>query len=102
MSVDAQVTSVSKDVLGIRANLAQYALQLVQVFFVGLTLGMMRTVVPALAEQEFGLPKNAFGVLATFVIAFGIVKGVMNLIAGRMSETLGRKRVLIVSTDPTL
>ena len=89
------MNAVSSGALGIRANLAQYSLQLVQVFFVGLTLGMMRTVVPALAEQEFGLPKGAFGVLATFVIAFGIVKGVMNLIAGRMSETLGRKRVLV-------
>jgi MFS family permease len=82
--------------LGIRANFTQFGLQLVQVFFVGLTLGMMRTVVPALAEHEFGLPKDAFGVLVTFVIAFGIVKGVMNLFAGRMSETLGRKRVLVV------
>ena len=33
------------------ANVVQFAHQLAQVFFVGLTLGMTRTVVPALAES---------------------------------------------------
>jgi MFS family permease len=81
--------------LGIRANLWQFVLQLVQVFLVGLTLGMTRTVVPAVAESEFGLPRGAMGVLVTFVIAFGVVKGVMNFVAGTISEGLGRKKVLV-------
>ena len=81
---------------GIRANLDQFLHQLLQVLLVGLTIGMMRTVVPALAESEFGVPKNSFVLLTAFVVAFGIVKGAMNFVAGRLSERIGRKRVLLL------
>ena len=80
---------------GIRDNLAQFLHQLLQVFLVGLTLGMLRTVVPALAESEFGVPKGSFVLLMAFVVAFGIVKGVLNFAAGRLSERIGRKDVLL-------
>ncbi len=80
---------------GIRANLAQFAHQMLQVLLVGLTIGMTRTVVPALAESEFGVPRNSYVLLSAFVIAFGLVKGVMNFVAGRLSERLGRQRVLL-------
>ena len=43
---------------GIWVNRWQVLHQLLQVLLVGLRLGMMRTVVPALAESEFGVPKN--------------------------------------------
>lgn len=79
---------------GIRTNLNQFLHQLLQVLLVGLTIGMMRTVVPALAESEFGVPKTSFLLLTAFVMAFGVVKGVMNFVAGRLSERLGRRRVL--------
>lgn len=81
---------------GIRANLAQFLHQLLQVMFVGLTLGTMRTVIPALASTEFGLPKNSYILLTTFVVAFGLVKAVLNFISGRLSEKIGRKKVLII------
>ena len=80
---------------GIRDNLQQFLHQLFQVLLVGLTLGMMRTVVPALAESEFGVPKGSFMLLMAFVVAFGFVKGTLNFVAGRLSERLGRKRVLL-------
>ena len=79
---------------GIRANRAQFSHQLLQVLFVGLALGMMRTVVPALAESEFGVPRQSFLLLGAFVLAFGIVKSVLNLLAGFWSERWGRQRVL--------
>ncbi|NBW78573.1 MAG: MFS transporter [Betaproteobacteria bacterium] len=81
---------------GIRPNLSQFLHQLLQVLLVGLTIGMTRTVVPALAESEFGVPKNSFVLLASFVVAFGLVKGVMNFVAGRLSERIGRKPVLLL------
>jgi MFS family permease len=80
---------------GIRPNLAQFLQLLLQVLLVGLTIGMTRTVVPALAESDFGVPKNSFVLLSSFVVAFGLVKGVMNFVAGRLSERLGRQRVLL-------
>lgn len=69
---------------------------LLQVLFVGLTLGMTRTVIPALAESEFGVARDAFGLLAAFLVAFGVVKGAMNFVAGRLSERIGRRRVLLL------
>ena len=80
---------------GIRDNLGQFTHQLLQVLLVGFTIGMMRTVVPALAEGEFGVPRNSFMLLGTFVVAFGVVKGLMNFVAGRLSERVGRKGVLL-------
>ena len=80
---------------GIRENLHQFSHQLGQVFLVGLTIGMMRTVVPALAESEFGVAEGSFLMLTSFVVAFGLVKGVLNFVAGRLAERIGRKKVLL-------
>ncbi len=80
---------------GIRDNLEQVMHQLFQVLLVGMTLGLMRTVVPALAESEFGVPRGSFLLLMAFVVAFGFVKGAMNFLAGRLSENYGRKNILL-------
>ncbi|MFW6342685.1 MAG: MFS transporter [Halothiobacillaceae bacterium] len=80
---------------GIGLNREQFVHQLIQVFLVGLTIGMMRTVVPALADSEFGVPEGSFMMLTAFVVAFGFVKGGMNFVAGRLSEHYGRRQVLL-------
>ncbi len=80
---------------GIRANLGQFGQQLLQVFFVGLTIGLQRNVVPALAEQEFGVPAGSFMLLTAFIVSFGFVKGALNFVAGRLSDRLGRRKVLL-------
>lgn len=82
--------------LGIRENLTQFTHQLIQVLLVGFAIGMTRTVVPALAESEFGVARGSFLLLTAFVVAFGVVKAVMNFVAGRLSERIGRKRVLLL------
>jgi hypothetical protein len=58
--------------LGVRPNLTQVVQQLLQVLLVGMTVGMMRNVVPALAESEFGVPRGSFLLLVTFVV--GVVR----------------------------
>ena len=93
--VDEAVDDVVQYVHGIRPNIGQFAQQLLQVFFVGLTIGMQRTVVPALAETEFGVPPESFTLLMAFVVSFGFVKGAMNFVSGRISEKVGRRKVLI-------
>lgn len=80
---------------GIQENRAQFIHQLLQVLLVGFVLGMMRTVVPAMAESEFGVEQGSFLLLTAFVVAFGAVKAVMNFVAGRLSDAIGRKRVLL-------
>lgn len=81
--------------LGIRENLTQFSHQLIQVLLVGFAIGMTRTVIPALAESEFGVAQGSFLLLSAFVVAFGVVKAVMNFVAGRLSERIGRKQVLL-------
>lgn len=81
---------------GIHANRIQILHQLLQVFLVGLTIGMTRTVVPGLAETEFGLAEQQFFLLTSFVVVFGAVKAIMNLFAGRFADKFGRKQVLIL------
>ena len=81
---------------GIRQNQDQFIYQLLQVLMVGLTLGMMRTVIPALASSEFGIPEGSFMLLVAFVVAFGFVKGTLNFVAGRLSESIGRRKVLLI------
>jgi MFS family permease len=92
---DDTVDDVTEYVQGIGPNLGQFAQQLLQVFFVGLTIGMQRSVVPVLAETEFGVPAGSFTLLMAFVISFGFVKGGMNFVSGRLSERVGRRQVLI-------
>ena len=80
---------------GLRENIGQVAHQLIQVTLVGFAIGMTRTVIPVMAESEFGLERGSFMMLASFVVAFGAVKAVMNFVAGRWSERIGRKSVLL-------
>lgn len=79
--------------LGIRANLAQFSLLVVVNAFVGALVGLERTIVPALAEHEFELAAKA--AVLSFIVAFGVAKAVTNYLAGRLSDRVGRKRVLV-------
>jgi MFS family permease len=66
------------------------------VALVGLVLGLERTVLPVVAQQDFGVPKSSFLFLMSFIVSFGLVKGVLNFVAGRLSERIGRKPVLVM------
>ncbi len=79
--------------LGLRANLSQFSLLVAVNALVGGTIGQERTVLPLLAEQEFGLRAYTAGL--TFILAFGATKAVTNLVAGALSDRVGRKPVLV-------
>lgn len=79
--------------LGLRENLAQFSLLVAVNALVGGMIGQERTVLPLLAEREFGL--TAFTAGLTFIAAFGAVKAVTNFFAGTLSDRYGRKPVLV-------
>ncbi len=79
--------------LGLRENWEQFALLVVVNAFVGGMVGLERTVVPLLAEQEFGEVSRTLAL--SFIVSFGIVKAVANLGAGHFSDRIGRKPILI-------
>jgi MFS family permease len=61
--------------------------------FVGGLVGVERVVLPVIAERSFGLASHK--AILSFLVSFGLVKACSNLMAGRVSETIGRKRVLV-------
>ena len=79
--------------LGLRENLAQFALLVGVNALVGGMIGQERTVLPLLAHDEFGLSK--YTATLTFIAAFGIVKAATNFFAGTLSDRYGRKPVLV-------
>jgi MFS family permease len=80
--------------LGLRANWRQFALLVLVNAFVGAMIGLERTVLPLLADEEFGLA--AASAATSFIVSFGIVKALANLFAGRFSDRFGRKQLLVV------
>jgi MFS family permease len=85
---------VKEDRLGLRENLPQFVLLVVINAFVGSMVGLERTVLPLLGEQEFGLTSKT--AITSFIVSFGVTKAVLNLIAARVSERVGRKPLLVV------
>ena len=79
--------------LGLRENWQQFALLVLVNAFVGGMVGLERTVVPLLAEEDFGQASRT--VALSFIASFGVVKALANLLAGRFSDRIGRKRILV-------
>jgi MFS family permease len=79
--------------LGLRENLAQFALLVVVNAFVGAMVGLERSILPAIAEQEFQLAARA--AVLSFIVVFGVAKALTNYGAGRLSDHVGRKHVLV-------
>src|SRR5437763_10485561 len=75
--------------LGIGANWRQFTLLVVVNAFVGAMAGLERTVVPLIAQADFGLVSKT--VVLSFLVSFGIVKALANLFAGQFADRVGRK-----------
>jgi MFS family permease len=80
--------------LGLRANWQQFTLLVIINAFVGGMVGLERSIVPLLGQRAFGLASTT--AVLSFIISFGVVKALANLFAGRLSDRIGRKGVLVV------
>src|SRR5690606_1743907 len=54
---------------------------------------MERSILPAIAEDEFGLAARTS--ILSFIVVFGVTKALTNYFAGRLSDRFGRRIVLI-------
>jgi MFS family permease len=79
--------------LGLRENLAQFSLLVLVNAFVGAMVGMERSILPALAEEEFHLAARS--AILSFIVVFGVSKALTNYFAGRFSDRYGRKVILV-------
>ena len=79
--------------LGLRENVAQFTLLVIVNAFVGAMVGMERSILPAIAEQDFHLVART--AVLSFIAVFGVTKAVTNYAAGRLADRVGRKQVLV-------
>jgi MFS family permease len=79
--------------LGLRENAAQFSLLVLINAFVGLMVGLERSVLPLIGKQSFHLASSA--AVLTFIVAFGVSKAFTNLGAGALAQRIGRRRLLI-------
>src|SRR5262245_43469061 len=56
-------------------------------------VGLERTVLPLLGDEVFGLSSKT--AITSFIVSFGVTKAVLNLLAARVSDRVGRKPVLV-------
>jgi MFS family permease len=79
--------------LGLRENAGQFALLVVINAFVGAMAGMERSILPAIADEEFHLAART--AVLSFIAVFGITKALTNYAAGRAADRGRRKPLLI-------
>jgi MFS family permease len=91
--IEADERSISVPALGLRENWEQFSLLVLINAFVGATVGLERSILPLLGEQEFGLATKSAAL--SFIATFGVVKALTNLMAGRLGDRYGRKHVLL-------
>ena len=88
--------------LGLKPNINQFLLLIIVNAFVGAMIGLEQTVIPTLGKEEFDLESNAL--ILSFIASFGLVKSILNLFAGNVSDKFGRKifsfRVVSWNTNP--
>ena len=96
MADGADVAPVSRAgiALGLRENWQQFALLVLINAFVGGMVGLERTLVPLIGAETFRLASTA--AVTSFIVSFGVVKAVTNLVSGQLADTWGRKKTLIL------
>jgi MFS family permease len=77
---------------GIRPNLEQFVWLMANTLLVGAVVRMERSVLPVLGRDVYHLGP---AVTLSFLISFGLAKAPLNLVAGTLSDDIGRHRVLI-------
>ena len=80
--------------LGLKENWLQFTLLVIVNAFVGGMVGLERSILPEIAEKEFGLAiKTA---ILSFIVVFGITKAITNYYTGALANKYGRKKLLIL------
>ena len=79
--------------LGLKENRKQFALLVLVNGFVGGVVGLERSILPGMAENEFGISGRT--AMLSFIVVFGVVKALTNYYTGAISNRYGRKKLLV-------
>lgn len=79
--------------LGLKENWKQFTLLVIINAFVGGIIGMERSILPQIAQNEFAIAAKT--AILSFIIVFGITKAITNYYMGVMANKFGRKNLLV-------
>ncbi|MAE84451.1 MAG: MFS transporter [Flammeovirgaceae bacterium] len=80
--------------LGLKENWKQFTLLVIVNGFVGGMVGLERTILPQIAEVDFGIAVKT--AILSFIIVFGISKAITNYYTGAFANKIGRKNLLVI------
>src|SRR5690606_23143275 len=80
--------------LGLKENVKQFTRLVIVNAFVGGMIGLERTIIPQMAEEDFGLAAKT--AILSFIFVFGITKAITNYYTGLLANKFGRRRLLIL------
>lgn len=80
--------------LGLRQNWKQFSLLVVINAFVGAMVGLERSVLPLMAEADYGVAAKT--AILSFIVVFGISKAITNYYTGAFANRIGRRKLLII------
>lgn len=83
----------SKIRLGLKENWKQFTLLVIVNAFVGGMIGLERTIIPQIAEVDFGMAAKT--AILSFIVVFGITKAITNYYTGTLANRFGRKNLLV-------
>jgi MFS family permease len=79
--------------LGLKENWKQFTILVIINAFVGGMVGLERSILPQIAEQEFEIAAKS--AILSFIVVFGIVKAITNYYTGVLANKFGRKNLLV-------
>lgn len=79
--------------LGLKENWKQFTLLVIVNAFVGGMIGLERTIIPQIAEADFGIAAKT--AILSFIVVFGISKSITNYYTGSLANHFGRKNLLV-------
>ena len=94
MAAESSASASSNVRLGLRENWQQFSLLVLINAFVGGMVGLERTVVPLIGAEEFKIASTT--IVVSFIVSFGVVKALANLVSGHFADLYGRKHMLVL------
>jgi MFS family permease len=80
--------------LGLKENWRQFTLLVIINGFVGGMIGLERTILPQIAEADFGIAAKS--AILSFIVVLGISKAITNYYTGAFANRIGRKNLLVI------